>query len=502
MKHIRMKTTALMAVLAMLLFTGCQSGDSYRNLIPSDAVVVSSSNLKTLFEDSKFDASDLPSKIEEFLDEIENDDLRKKCEAILKDPAEAGIDLRKPVYFFLTPDMTGGMVMKTYKESKLEELLDLVRKEDSSDLGRIKEGDGYKYIASTKMIIAFNSDAVLFLTNDGEESKLKRKVEKLMSMDETDQYFAQDNPFDDEKAPLCVMVSGDILNSSVMDNMSSSDRRQLQEINEMAEDLFGYSYADMRVYGKLTFEKNEAVISYKCYGKDEATTKKIEKSAITKPLTGEFAKYAPAKEGLIVAMGIDGGKYLSLLKRFPGYDDIERKMEALREFIDIEDAVASIDGDMVFTLTDYYTDDWREKPEYHFGVYGSFSSTSFVTDTLLTMMNAESLGGGQYRVNDGDEGAYIDIQDKQLSVTRRTLSETKSDADYADEIKGNLVYARIELPSKFLRGEAKELYGLVKTITVKMPNALNVEIRVATDDEDATFLETAVNTIEKLVENI
>lgn len=499
MKHIRMKTAVLMAVLAMLVFTGCQSGDSYRNLVPADAVVVSSYNLQTLFEESKFTDSNLPSKIEEFLDDIEDDALRDKCEAILKDPAEAGIDLRKPIYCFLTPDMTGGIVMKTYKESKVEELLEALRKGTDSDMSRIKEGDGYKYVTDTDVIIAFNSDAVLFLVNNAETSKLKRKVEKLMSVDEEDRYFAQDNPFDDEKAPMCLMVSGDFLNSSaVMDEMSSYQRRQMEAANDMLKEMYGYSYEDVRIYGKLTFEKNEAVIGIKYYGKDDTVTKKIKESAANKPLTGEFAKYAPASQGLVVAVGIDGGKYLSLLKKLPMYDKLERNLEEIRGFIDVEGAIASIDGDMMFTLTDYYTDDWRERPEYNFGVYGSFSSTSFVTDTLLMLVQAESLGGGQYRVGNGDEKAYVDVQANQLSVTRRALSEAESSADYAGDIKGNLVYARIELPRKLLRSDWKELNGLVKTITIKIPDALNAEIRIATDDADATFPETAVSAIEKL----
>lgn len=504
---LRFKSLFLFFAVAVTLiaFTGCQSGDSYRKLIPADATLVCSSNLQTLSQDSKFGDSELSSKILDYLDDLDDSDIQEKIEAIVKDPAESGIDLRKPVYFFMTSDYSG-LVMKVYKEKKVEEMLELLHDYDSS-CSKVKDEDDYKYVnIEDGWVVGFNDDALIMLFSiDGEFSsnRLKREIAKLMSQDEDDQYFAHDNPFDDaaEAAPLCVMVKGKIIDCLPLD---SYDKRELDEFNSIYKSVCGIKIEDMNVFYTVTFEKNEAVLKAKVYCNDESDTKKLIGNLPYKTLKGDYAGYTPDDddEPIVVAAGLDGSKIVDMMKALPQYDMLVENAKS--NGIDVIDVIKSIDGDMMFTLTDYYTGDWREEPEYVFGYYGTFTSTDFAQDLIdlvetADITNVKSIGDGQYLIGDDNFSVHVGIRDKKLFVSKKPLAEAKTGgADYVSEMKSNVLYARIVVPDILLR---KEFKGprILKTITAKarITDVIESEIRLTSDDDESVpFLETVVEWID------
>ena len=150
------------SVLAVLLFASCTNDADYANLIPDDAYVVAKFNVAQIID--KADINSDNSLTETLIDGIKDAELtaetKDKLTEIINNPAELGIDVRKPIYFYMCDEQDFGVVGAVSDDAKLEELLSAASNEGAcSDI--INE-DMYSYVSvENEIVIAYDASRII-----------------------------------------------------------------------------------------------------------------------------------------------------------------------------------------------------------------------------------------------------------------------------------------------------------------------------------------------------
>ena len=117
----------LLTAVVLVCLASCSSKPKHARLISKDAFAVVQVNVKQIVE--KAQAGDDKKVADKLKKEVEKMDVSAEAKAkllkIVEDPAEAGVDLRKPVlFFFEDPEKSsGGMVAALHDADKFTELL-------------------------------------------------------------------------------------------------------------------------------------------------------------------------------------------------------------------------------------------------------------------------------------------------------------------------------------------------------------------------------------------
>ena len=105
------KMISRLSVLAVLIvfLAACSKTVEYTNIIPADATVVTSINLKSLaskagLNDKENEAA--KQKVLEALKSGMNAATFQQLEKVMNNPSESGIDVEAPVYVFTSPSLT------------------------------------------------------------------------------------------------------------------------------------------------------------------------------------------------------------------------------------------------------------------------------------------------------------------------------------------------------------------------------------------------------------
>ena len=99
------KTISRLSVLAVLIvfLAACSKTSEYTNVIPADASVVASINLKSLASKAGLDDKENEAAKQKILEALKsgmNAATFQQLEKIMKNPSESGIDVESPVYVF------------------------------------------------------------------------------------------------------------------------------------------------------------------------------------------------------------------------------------------------------------------------------------------------------------------------------------------------------------------------------------------------------------------
>ena len=129
------KTISRLSVLAVLIvfLAACSKTVEYTNIIPADATVVTSINLKSLaskagLNDKENEAA--KQKVLEALKSGMNAATFQQLEKVMNNPSESGIDVEAPVYVFTSPSFPySTAVAKIKSEDDLHASLEIMVKE-------------------------------------------------------------------------------------------------------------------------------------------------------------------------------------------------------------------------------------------------------------------------------------------------------------------------------------------------------------------------------------
>ena len=128
------KTISRLSVLAVLIvfLAACSKTSEYTNVIPADASVVASINLKSLASKAGLDDKENEAAKQKVLEALKsgmNAATFQQLEKVMKNPGESGIDVESPFYVFSSSSFPYPTVVgKVNNEDNLHASLDVMAK--------------------------------------------------------------------------------------------------------------------------------------------------------------------------------------------------------------------------------------------------------------------------------------------------------------------------------------------------------------------------------------
>ena len=301
--------------------------------------------------------------------------LQDKVEAVVADPAEAGIDLREPLFVFGSQSFEGhvGLIGAIHSRDKLTELLDALAKDAGAD--RCIERDGYTYFELDGDPIVFNDDWFM-LTNksyDQDESDVIAEVSKRFEADEENS-IRSNEAFKE----LC-KSEGDVQLLLLGKGLAEIDgmRRELQDIEKQLPS--GVRIDDYALVADLNLGNGEATLSARAIAlTDEARNFMDENAKGLSAVEGDMLKYVPASTLLAAATHLDGKAVLDKAKE----QGLLRNAnpEAAKMVTDVFEA---LDGDIVFSF-----DSFNEMGQPTISAYAEVKNATFLRNLMRDYLDS------------------------------------------------------------------------------------------------------------------
>ena len=404
-KTLRSLKLACLAAVSMLVVS-CGGSADYRNFLPADSFMTMSVNPASLLQ--KSDAGDIGQhplfiRLKAELDKAEGITAEEKeyLLALLKNPCESGVDLKKDLFFFMSmdgamqsPNVRGGMLLPVGDKAKLDALL--ARIGEKSGIAPRHEG-GVSVIAlgedsSVSGLCAYNDVAVML-------------------------YFAQGSP------------------ESAIDAVKKLFAQKCGEM-PMMDALKGATLAS-----SVNFEKGRIVCDAAMSYKDkESEQKMMDFYAYVKPQTGALLRYVPRNTIGAMAYGLNGEKMYSVFSAMPGYGMLMANPM-------VKQVMDAFSGDCVISFSGMTAD----------GQYPVASLLAQVKDPAvlqtivsnLSGMPIQKAGEGEYTISMGGVTVLFGVKGDVLYCT--TDAVVKSALDGAD-------IESLASMSKIFKGQSGSFY--------------------------------------------
>ena len=162
------KTISRLSVLAVLIvfLAACSKTSEYTNVIPADASVVASINLKSLASKAGLDDKENEAAKQKLLEALKsgmNAATFQQLEKVINNPGASGLDPEAPIYIFSSPQISGGVfVAKVSNEDDLHASLDVMAKEQICQ--PVSEADGYSFTTLNGNLLAFNETTAIIIS--------------------------------------------------------------------------------------------------------------------------------------------------------------------------------------------------------------------------------------------------------------------------------------------------------------------------------------------------
>lgn len=173
------KMISRLSVLTVLIvfLTACSKTSEYTNVIPADASVVASINLKSLASKAGLNDKENETAKQKVLEALKsgmNAATFQQSEKVMKNPSESGIDIESPFYVFSSSSFPyPAIVGKVSNEDNLHTSLDVMTKEQICQ--PVSEADGYSFTTMNGILLAFNNSTVMIVTVNGTSQTEKAK---------------------------------------------------------------------------------------------------------------------------------------------------------------------------------------------------------------------------------------------------------------------------------------------------------------------------------------
>lgn len=182
----QLRNWTLLLVVTLLAVACSTEKKQYVNVIPADASLVASFNMRQMIEKCALSEADTKQLQDEIGKAIKNEmagndvDLINK---IMANPSESGIDWRENLYVFAMPggNITG-IVVAVSDKSKLEEAMNVLVSQNACK--PFKDGAGFSYTTvEEQSLIAYNETTLLVLLSQvsGEVETLESKADEWLN---------------------------------------------------------------------------------------------------------------------------------------------------------------------------------------------------------------------------------------------------------------------------------------------------------------------------------
>lgn len=420
------------AVVLLACLASCSDTPKYARVIAKDAHLVASINVKQMAEKAQGDQG---QKVNEaLLKQLEQQgfsaELQSKAKAIVEDPAEAGIDLRKPVLVFVenVEEETGGLVAALHDADKFAELCNAMAKQDGKETVK-QEGDVRTLALDDQVAVAFNDDMLLLYVENKHGDVLAEAKRRLSAED------AQGVLERDDFKQMCKATSdAQLLLSGKMVKEGSSDADKFKEL--LPADV---KPEDFSVLVELNSEKEQLVLSAQLISLTDAAQKAVEKCGdALGSIRGDLLDYVPASSLFVLSTNLKGsGLNDLLLPALKKQGNLSTEQEQLAEKV-----MKSLEGDAVLSVNSF---DLSQGPEVF--LIAKVDDEKQMKEAVAKLGGAalEEVEPGQYSMQGN---TYLGVKNGMFYVSSKqpVLSMTKpKEAVDASRFEGNLLCGELNV---------------------------------------------------------
>ena len=414
-----------MSLIVMVCLASCSDTPKYARVISKDAPLVVRMDVKQIAEKAQTaDSKQLADKLTaQLAGQGLPANVQEKLKKILEDPAEAGIDLRKPVFVFVEnfePNAVG-MVAAVHDADKLAELVNTLAKQQNG--AQVVKEDGLNILKGNgDMTLMFDDDILLCMENEAAGDVVAEGKRRMLAKD--DQGILERDDFKQlckAKTDMQLLVTGKLMKQ--LENEPSFRRMAMWQQLYPA----GLKLEDYSVLAELNTEKGEATLSVQNLPQTDEAKELIEKNAkMLGKVDGELLDFVPASALCVFNCNLNG-KELSKVA-IPSLRQTGNLNEEQLEMA--ENLLSSIDGDVLLAVNAF---DVQAGPQSCFLV--KVSDKKKVKETIAKLGGAllNEVEPGQYSVNNQfylgvkSDIFYVSLPTPVLSMARPQPAMEKDD---------------------------------------------------------------------------
>ena len=500
------------APILALMMAACGSNADYRNALPSRSAAVVSVDLSSISEKSGLSGNSADKNLQNRLKTMVKSGLSGADELIdrvFNDVTETGLGFDDKVYLFSSEQFkTGGLLIKVEDEGKLDDLLEVLQKQNVCD--KIKETDGCKWTVVGNVLLAYKSHAMLLVADNrgGNPSSLARQASMWLRQEDGDG-FSSTSDFQ-----LMEKHQSDIVSWNTLEIFPSN------VINPI---VMGVSaelrLKDVKAVSAIDFEKGKIDIDVETIFNNNIMKGIMEeKQKVMSPIKGHYLDMFPSNTPFWTTANIKGGEFFSFIC---GNPSVKRYFEKSMLPIDFASVFDAVEGDVVLAMSGANS---RE-----FIAFADVKSKDFLS-SFESLKSMAAMSGGQVILRNHCDSGYefktyngsivglpsgpialwIGVKDNKLYVTnkeslidRRVLGLSLRNKEWGKRIEGQKFFMMSNLSSlnkiidiknnKGIMSSVLSLLGGLDYLTIESADGKNLHIEILMKNKDKNPLSEILN---------
>ncbi len=441
------KMISRLSVLTVLIvfLTACSKTSEYTNVIPADASVVASINLKSLASKAGLNDKENETAKQKVLEALKsgmNAATFQQLEKVMKNPSESGIDIESPFYVFSSSSFPyPAIVGKVSNEDNLHTSLDVMTKEQICQ--PVSEADGYSFTTMNGILLAFNNSTVMIVTVNGtsQTEKAKKGITDLMKQT-ADNSIVKCGAFqkmEQQKSDVNFFASMKTIPATYRNQASMGLPAEVKP-------------EDITLVGGLNFEKGKIALKSENYTENDAVKALLKKQMESfGKANNTFVKYFPSSTLMFFNVGVKGEGLYSLLSENKEF----RNTISIAKADEVKELFGSFNGDISAGLINVTRNIAPTFMLYADVKNGNALEALYKNKQSLGMKRGEDiiqLGKDEYVYKTKGMNIFFGIKDKQMYATNDELlyknvgkaaDKSIKDAPYASDMKGKNIFVAI-----------------------------------------------------------
>ena len=441
------KMISRLSVLTVLIvfLTACSKTSEYTNVIPADASVVASINLKSLASKAGLNDKENETAKQKVLEALKsgmNAATFQQLEKVMKNPSESGIDIESPFYVFSSSSFPyPAIVGKVSNEDNLHTSLDVMTKEQICQ--PVSEADGYSFTTMNGILLAFNNSTVMIVTVNGtsQTEKAKKGITDLMKQT-ADNSIVKCGAFqkmEQQKSDVNFFASMKTIPATYRSQASMGLPAEVKP-------------EDITLVGGLNFEKGKIALKSENYTENDAVKALLKKQMESfGKANNTFVKYFPSSTLMFFNVGVKGEGLYSLLSENKEF----RNTISIAKADEVKELFGSFNGDISAGLINVTRNIAPTFMLYADVKNGNALEALYKNKQSLGMKRGEDiiqLGKDEYVYKTKGMNIFFGIKDKQMYATNDELlyknvgkaaDKSIKDAPYASDMKGKNIFVAI-----------------------------------------------------------
>ena len=485
------KMISRLSVLAVLIafLAACSKTSEYTNVIPADASVVASINLKSLASKAGLDDKENEAAKQKILEALKsgmNAATFQQLEKIMKNPSESGIDVESPVYVFSSSSFPYPTIVgKVSNEDNLHASLDVMAKEQICQ--PVSEADGYSFTTTNGDLLVFNNLTVMIIDVNGASQTEKAQEGIVTLMKQTaENSIAKSGAFqkmEKQKNDINFFASMTAIPSNYRNQVSMGLPAEVKP-------------EDITLVGGLNFEKGKIALKTENYTENDAVKALLKKQMESfGKANNTFVKYFPASTLIFCNIGVKGEGLYNLLSENKEF----RNTVSIAKADEVKELFSSFNGDVSGGLINFTMSSAPTFMVYADVKNGNALETLYKNKQSLGLKRGEDileLGKDEYVYKTKSMNIFYGIKDKQMYATNdellyknvgKAVDKSIKDTPYASDMKGKTVFMAINAEAILDLPVVKMITGFGgKEVKTYLSSRINSSIGVAKKAKDAS----------------